>query len=392
MIAYEDLDLRIQPDGDQYAVAARRGSQRAVEPFHLDLAHDWDIWAPPTKTKADVDRLGATLFDALIHGAIKNLYQQGRGGAGSDAARGIRLRIQIDTRDKRLRPLVRVPWEILLDRSADVANVLAVDPRRPIVRMVDSTEQHLDPAPLPVKRILLASAQPTDTVLLKLRQERATVEGVLSRHGVLPKALEGATHSSLQQAILEEQPQVFHFMGHGTTDPTTGEGLLLLEQQNRKKDPLPASDLARFFLGRRVPRLVILTSCLTGTPGPVADAGPFASVAAALVAGGLPAVIAMQTAIRDTNALLFTQRLYEGVVRGDTIEAAVASARLALQLKDREVPDWAAPVLFVRAHGGGVLAQAQNETSPRAVTPPVDDAQERRGSGVVNINVIQNNH
>lgn len=369
MIAYEDFDLRIQADGDRFAVVARRGSQRAVESFDLDPGSGWNIWAPPNNGKGEIERRGAALFAALIHGAVKDLYQQGRGGAGNDAARGMRIRIQIDSRDERLRPFMSIPWEILFDRSADAGRLLALDARRPIVRMIDSNEQQVDPAPLPIKRVLLALSQPSDTMMLKLKHERSEVDSVLRRHGLLPKVLERATRWSLQTAILEEQPQILHFMGHGTSDEQSGEGLLLLENENRQKDPIHASELARFFIGRPAPRLVILTSCVTGIPGPVANAGPFASVAAALVSAGLPAVIAMQAAVRDTNAILFTQRLYEGVVRGDAVEAAIASARIALQLKDREVPDWAAPVLFVRAQGGGTIPITPPGSSTAAAEP-----------------------
>jgi hypothetical protein len=376
VLAYEDLDLRIQADGDGFKVFARLGSQTVSEPFDLDPSLSWNLWELAKSNPREVDNRGSVLFDALIRGGVRDLYQRGRGASGTDAAKGLRIRIQIDPRDERLRPFVRLPWEILFDRSADINRALALDARRPIVRMIDSIEQPLDPAPGPIERVLLASAQPVDTIHLSLKHERTAVESILKRNPnpIQPKMVEHATRVSLRDAILDERPQIVHFMGHGAF-AVDGEGVLLLEDAKRKKDPLHASTLAGFFVGRAMPQLVILTSCLTGIPGQGSTFAPFSSVAAALIAAGLPAVIAMQSKVLDANAISFTESIYRGVLRSEPVEAAISAARVALHVEDRRSVDWATPVLFVRARGGGVLEMKSPEPLlPKPPPPPESPA------------------
>jgi hypothetical protein len=386
MISYDDLDLRLQADGGGFVVSARRGSQSASEPFEIDLSRSWDLWSPvpagqPTaaepagprpadvgersglrdlrsqakgETGEDVRQLGSQLFDTLIRGRVRDLYQQARGSLGGDAGKGLRVRILIDSREERLWPLLRLPWEILYDRSADAGHLPALDPRRPVVRAIDSIEETLSPAPGPLRRVLLVLANPRGWPALDIEGECAAVERILERIPIRPAILRRATRRRLADTLCGGEHQLVHFMGHGTFDRASGEGVLTLEDEHGGADLLRASDLAGFFTGRPMPRLVLLASCHSGEPGPDPSFGPFAGVAAALVAGGMPAVVAMQTAVRDSSAIRFTERLYGHLVREDPIEAAVAHARNALRAGRAAALDWVVPVLFVRGQEGAL--------------------------------------
>jgi hypothetical protein len=370
MISYEDFDLQIRADGLGFVVSARRGSQStSEEPFELDLSCFGDFWEREERGPLDTREPGSELFDALIRGRIRDLYQQGRGGAGGDAAKGLRIRILLDPRDERLRPLLRLPWEILFDRSADASGLLALDPRRPIVRAIDSTEQTLAPTPGPLRRVLLVLSNPRYLIHLDLDSECASVEEALARISIRPEILRGATRSRLSESICDGEHQIVHFMGHGMFDPEIGEGVLLLENEKGGPDHLPASTFAGFFAGKPMPSLVVLASCLSAEPGRDPAFGPFASVATALVAAGLPAVVAMQTRVRNRRAIRFTERLYRRLVKGDPIEAAVSQARLALRAGQAETIDWAVPVLFVRGQAGGVPETASLEPPKRRESP-----------------------
>lgn len=370
-MSYEDLDLRIQTDGQGLCVAARRGSQHAKAPFALDLSQSWALEDLERRGTAEVRKRGAALFEALFRDTVRDLYQQGRGGTGSDANRGLRIRIQIDPRDEHLRPFMNVPWEILRDPAADANQLPALDSRRPVVRMIDSNEPPVAPAAGPLECVLLVTANPVDTELLDLQAECEKVKHTLERTGVRPTVLRGATRSTLNERIWETAPQIVHFMGHGSFDSIQGEGVLILEGPDRARAPLHASRFATFFVGRAMPRLVILNSCLTAAAGKCASS-PFASVAAALVAAGLPAVIAMQSTIRDDYAGTFADRLYRALRAGDSIEAAVTTARVHLHGINSYALDWASPVLYVRADGGGVVdVPKQPEiSSSQPPTPP----------------------
>ncbi len=371
MISYEDLDLRLSADGDGFVVSARRGSQSVSERFELDLARSsWDLCLLERRGPREIREKGSALFDALIRGGVRDLYHQGRGGGGGDAGKGLRIRILIDPREERLRPLLHLPWEILFDRSADASGTLALDQRRPVVRTIDSNEPTLSPVPGALQRVLLASADPHGE--LDLDQECAKVEEALKRIPINPDVRRHVTLTRLLQSI-DGEPQVVHFMGHGYLDPARREGVLVLEDDDGSGQYLlPASTLAGFFIGKSMPRLVVLSSCESGEPGGSHCFGPFASTAAALVAAGLPAVVAMQSDVRNRSAIRFTERLYDRIAADDPVEAAVAQARVALKAGSAETLDWAVPVLFVRSDFRGLelrVASGNSKPPPRPAAP-----------------------
>jgi tetratricopeptide (TPR) repeat protein len=374
MISYEDFDLRLRADGNGFMVSASSRISVASEPLEIDLSRSWGLEELEKRGPDEIRQRGADLFDALIRGRIRDLYQRARGRNGGDSAAGLRIRIQFDPRDERLRPLIRLPWEIVFDRTADGGNLLAFDRRRPVVRVIDSIEQAPDPAPGPVDRVLLALFNPTDSEWLDIDREAAEVKAALAGVGLSPLVLGKATRSSLFEAISDFEPQVVHLMGHGLFDETAGEGALLLDDEFGLDDHLLASSLAASFVGKPMPRLVVLSACHTADSGRSHDRGPFSSMAVALAAAGLPAVIAMQSEVFDRNAIQFTSRLYRRLVRGDPIEAAVAEARSAIGAGRLGTLDWAAPVLFMRAPGRapliGLHGPSSEEPTPKVPTSP----------------------
>jgi len=390
MIVYQDFDLRIQSDGEKFVVRARSGSQVAVEPLEIDQALPRDVLTLEGADPEIVRRRGADLFDALIRGRIRDLYQQARGRAGSDSASGLRIRLIFDLRDERLRPLIRLPWEILRDRNDDANDLPALDSRRPVVRTLESVTQQLTPDGGPLQRVLLALADPVASPETDLHRERAAAEMALARISVRPVVAERTTRAALFEAIADTNAQVVHFMGHSDVDPETEEGVLWLEGENDEIDRLPGSVFAGFFIGKAAPRLLILTSCLSAAEGP---AHPFAGIAFALVAAGLPAVIAMQSKVRDDSAIRFTERLYRRLSDGDPIEAAVADARRALSIGRPDALEWASPVLFMRDEPAVADSKLRKSPDPPD-TPPVVDmtVTTEHVEQQINVGVVQNFH
>jgi hypothetical protein len=228
-----------------------------------------------------------------------------------------------------------------------------------------------------LKRVLLVSANPAGTDRLQLDVELSRAEEALNRNSLRPAVLRGATRSTLHDCIHDMAPQIVHFMGHGTFDTLYDEGALVLTDSDGKSDLLRASTLAGFFTGIPTPRLVILNACLTAASEPQTNStfAAFASIAAALSATGLPAVIAMQSTIRDSSAIRFTHRLYSALVRNAPIEGALSQARSAIGALDRSMLDWAVPVLYLRTHGGGSVLEAV-----RSAPPAVSSSQSQPGT------------
>jgi CHAT domain-containing protein len=368
MIFYEDFDLRVESDGDRFAVQARYGSQAATEPLGIDTTLFRDVRHLEGADPETVRRKGADLFDALIHGRVRDLYQRARGHAGGDSASGLRIRLIVDPRDERLRPLIRLPWEILRDRRDDANGLPALDPRRPVVRTLESFDQQLTPAGGPLQRVLLVLADPIASRTLDLNRERAATEAALERISIRPIVVANATRDALFEAIADTNAQIVHFMGHSDLEPETGEGVLCLDDGHGNEDRLPGSVFAGFFAGKPAPRLLILTSCLSAAQG---NGSPFAGIAFALVAAGLPAVIAMQSKVRDDSTSRFTERLYRRLSDGDPIEAAVADARRALSIGYSKTLEWASPVLFMRDVPSPVV-EKQSEKPPAPPDVPLD--------------------
>jgi CHAT domain-containing protein len=102
----------------------------------------------------------------------------------------------------------------------------------------------------------------------------------------------------------------------------------------------------RQIVGRRGLALVFLNACESGRGGRV-DFNR--GVAPALVAAGVPAVVANQYAVLDESATVFARELYALLARGTPLGDAAREARVSLgQIAGADTLDWAVPVVFAR--------------------------------------------
>lgn len=349
MIEYDDFDLRILADGEKrFWVSAQYGERVARELLPLDRPESWDLWNPREHRAEEAFALGAKLFLALFRDSVLKLYDQANGTLKSLPDRGLRIRIRLEPRDPRLDWIRRVPWEVLVDPRGEPCRHIGRDPRTPIVRTLESAAEILPSEQEGRLKVLLALADPLMEPRLDLETERRNICDVLEPTGAEVEPLYQVTRSEFQRRIRDGGFHVVHYMGHGEFEAGDLQGSLLIEGRKRKPDPLPGSTFAEFFGGRPMPRLIVLSACQTGEEGGSQKIGPYAGVAAALIGAGLPSVVAMQAKVRDRSAILFTKRLYERLVRGDSIEESVVEGRKELALEYPATPDWAVTVHFVR--------------------------------------------
>jgi hypothetical protein len=121
--------------------------------------------------------------------------------------------------------------------------------------------------------------------------------------------------------------------------------VLFLEDGRGRPKPMTAAAF-RQVVGRRGLALVFLNACESGRGGRV-DFNR--GVAPALVAAGVPAVVANQYAVLDESATLFARELYASLARGVALGDAAREARVALgPTAGTEALDWAVPVVFAR--------------------------------------------
>jgi formylglycine-generating enzyme required for sulfatase activity len=157
---------------------------------------------------------------------------------------------------------------------------------------------------------------------------------------------------------------ILHFIGHGSFDPLSDEGYIVLETERGEPDRLPATQLARLLADHRSLRLVVLNSC-EGAQGGNTDI--FSSTASLLVRHGLPAVLAMQYEITDRAAIEFARGFYEALADGLPVDAATAEARKAVSLGLTNTVEWGTPVLYMRALDGVLFKLPSLELSAHQI-------------------------
>jgi len=286
---------------------------------------------------------------------VRSLFDQSY-GALKDGQSGLRIKLRFDLQDPELARLHALPWELLC--QPETKRFLCLDRRLPVVRYLEvptGVAAMAVPSPL---RILVVMANPSGLPQLDVEKERRLLDAAWSNHqGIESEVLEDPDPSRLHARLAQGPWHVLHFMGHGAFDATAGAGVLYFVGPQRNPLPLSGVALAR-LLGNFLPelRLVVLNACNTALTTAPSGLDPFSGVAAALMEGGLPAVLAMQAPIRDQAAISFSSVFYRHLAAGDPVDVAAAHGRLEIYLSDQGSAEWATPVLFMRVPDGRLFA------------------------------------
>jgi hypothetical protein len=307
----------------------------------------------PAGLSRDEREIGDQLFRALFSGPIRTLWDQSLGTVRSRPGWGLRIKLKLDVAGHDLAHLASLPWELLWQKETE--DFLSLSRHSPFVRYLD-VPRPVAPIRVGSKlRILVATSSPGNLASLNLAEEKKKLKDAC-RHwkGVDVQFLDNAEPGSVRQALLSGIFHVFHFMGHGGFDATTGEGALYFERAGGEAEAISGRALATFLKDFKSLGLVLLNACDTGK---VAAEGlhPFSGVASALVLAGMPAVIAMQFPISDQAAIAFSAAFYQRLALGDPLDAAVVEGRQAVLSAESRGPEWATPVLLSRAPDANVF-------------------------------------
>jgi len=307
--------------------------------FHQRIQSYIDRQGGSLPSDDEMIAFGSDLFETLFQGDVRRLYDEAR-----SRQHGRKLDLIITS----MIPWVgEKPWEFAYDPSRQsflatedvhfVRNVLTAIP-------ADVIKPRADPL-----RILVASAQPIGVVPLSIEQETEVI-----RRGFAPlidaglaevEVLARATPASLCGRLSTGSFDVAHFIGHGVFDEEKGEGKLLFEDERGGSFELGERSVREIFC-RRGLSLVFLNACQSGTGG---RASFNKGLAQALVAHGLPALVANQYSVLDVSATSFAQSFYWSLAQGMSVGAAAFEARIAVNYSlQGEVIDWAVPVLYAR--------------------------------------------
>src|SRR6185503_2133694 len=168
---------------------------------------------------------------------------------------------------------------------------------------------------------------------------------------VVLERLEQASLPALQRQLRRGAYHILHFMGHGTFDARTQDGVLMMEDEDGLSYPISGQDLGMLLHDHRSLRLVILNAC-EGARTSRTD--PFAGTAQSLVQQGIPAVIAMQFEVSDEAAVVIAHEFYGAIADGYPVDAGLAEARKSLFATGSGV-EWGTPVLYLRAPDGKIF-------------------------------------
>ena len=183
-----------------------------------------------------------------------------------------------------------------------------------------------------IVRILFLAADPTDASRLRLGEEFREIQGKLKQARFrdlfkleLPQL--SLRPEDISQALLDTQPKIVHFSGHGTST-----GALCFENQTGKTQLVQPEALAALFeqFSSHV-NCVILNACYSETQ-------------AKAIAEHLEYVVGMKKAIGDKAAISFAVGFYQALGAGWTIEEAYKLGCVQISLQG--IPEHQTPVLI----------------------------------------------
>jgi hypothetical protein len=179
--------------------------------------------------------------------------------------------------------------------------------------------------------VLFLSADPTDASRLRLGEELREIQEKLQlaklrgqfelyqRMSVRP--------ADISQALLDVQPRIVHFSGHGTAT-----GALYFENQLGSTHPIQPDALSALFeqFADQV-NCVVLNAC-------------YSEIQANAIAQYIDYVIGMSQAMSDRGAIAFTIGFYQALGAGRSIEEAYKLG--CVQIRLQGIPEHLIPVLI----------------------------------------------
>ncbi|MEG4984675.1 AAA-like domain-containing protein [Microcoleus sp. BR0-C5] len=180
------------------------------------------------------------------------------------------------------------------------------------------------------KTILFLAANPKNTTPVDLQKEAKEIAEGLQRSKKGDKfQLEqqwAVTPREMQRAILDYQPEIVHFSGHGA-----GEGGLALEDEAGQIKLVNTKALAALFEAfKEYVECVILNAC-------------YSEVQAEAIARHIPYVIGMNQAVGDRAAREFAVGFYDTLAAGESIERAYKLGCVSISMAG--IPEELTPVL-----------------------------------------------
>jgi hypothetical protein len=395
-IIYQDLELLIDPAGEDKKYVARvlgTGGGDARTSFSLSDLMVEDSLSPGSAPDSQADEpisrqvklvavsqpeqvfplsrlppdfnqaksLGSRIFDHVFKDGLRIALERSLDQARMRKSR-LRLRLNLTS----VPELATLPWEYL--HNTGLNHFYAQFIETPVVRYLEIAEPIQELLVEETLRMLVMVSSPSNYKRLDVEREWTNLKEALKpleeQKLIAVERLEAATamalHERLSQRLQEQPYHIFHYIGHGVFDQQSGEGSLLLENEDGEGDLVSGEILGNLLRNHDPLRLAVLNACEGAR---LSRTDSYAGIAQKLLLHGrVPAVIAMQFEISDEAAITFARKFYGALAKGFPIDAALSEARFAIVLTRNKV-EWATPVLYMRSSDARLRADT---TSPAA--------------------------
>jgi Effector-associated domain 11/CHAT domain len=237
-----------------------------------------------------------------------------------------------------------------LDRAIIANSVLELSKQIATSDVKNETKTDIKLSLSTSNKILFLASNPVNTDKLDLEKEFAKLYTSLKESDNFPYDIRPTwtvTPQELQSGMLEQRPRIVHFSGHGigggeAGDRAIGEAStpeqevgIYLQDTNGKGQLVSGLALANLFkicLKRFPIDAVLLNACHSK------------SQAEAISLAGVPYVIGMNRAVKDSMAIVFSTGFYRGLASENDIEFAFDLAVNAIMLEGLSGED--IPVLY----------------------------------------------
>lgn len=182
-----------------------------------------------------------------------------------------------------------------------------------------------------IKNILILSANPEDTGRLRLDKEVREIDEGLKRSRYRDRfrlhQKWAVTFWDLRRALMEYEPQIVHFAGHGKEEGLLVEGELGIAV------PITKKALGGLFrLSARHVECVVLNAC-------------YSSTQVSVIKQHINYVVGMQKKMMDRAAIEFAVGFYDALGAGRTVEDAFEYGCIGIEQIYPDLPQDSMPIL-----------------------------------------------
>ena len=230
-----------------------------------------------------------------------------------------------------IRNHIKMQLAVSVKREIDISGIsrYAQRVKQSLKPVLEQRGRCLNPKDQPIKiKILLISANPTDTGRLRLGQEFRNIDQAVRqsefRDAFQIEQQNAVRVADIQSHLLRCQPDIVHFSGHGSKSNE-----IIIEDNNGHAHPISIKALGKLFavLHDNI-KCVILNAC-------------YSEGQAKAIAEHIDCVIGMSKAIGDTAAITFAVAFYQALGYGRDIKTAydLGCVQIDLEnLKEQDTP------------------------------------------------------